>query len=285
MLTPIAPPPILPSVCDGRLTLTSGVPVLTSNVTSAGTLYWTPYGGNRVALYDGSQWVLHSFTELSLALSITSGTLYDVFVYDNSGTLTLELAAWTNNTTRATALATQDGVLVKSTDATRRYLGTLRASGTNTCEDSDTKRFLFNHYHRARRKLTKTESTANWTTSNDAWESLNASTANRVEMVIGVVGPAVRLTHQLAAASPESNSFPIVGIGYDSTSTNSADLTQFAAAQAHTHQISAQLLHYPAVGYHYYQALQRASGGNTVTFYSNPLSGVTAAGLIGEVEL
>src|SRR5690606_1131346 len=31
-LTPIAPAPILPSICDGRLTLTSGVPVPTSDV-------------------------------------------------------------------------------------------------------------------------------------------------------------------------------------------------------------------------------------------------------------
>src|SRR5690606_28412842 len=134
-------------------------------------------------------------------------------------------------------------------------------------------------------KLKKTESTSTWTTSNDAWESLNASTANRVEMVIGVAGPLVRLTHETTANSPGANSNPAVGIGVDSTSTNSADLTQYAAGQVHTHQISAQLAHQPAAGYHFYQALQRAIGANTAQFWGDPFSSVTAAGLIGEVEL
>src|SRR6185436_9706895 len=41
-------------VCDGRLTLTSGTPVTTGDVTAATTLYFTPNGGNQIALYTGS---------------------------------------------------------------------------------------------------------------------------------------------------------------------------------------------------------------------------------------
>jgi hypothetical protein len=72
-----------------------------------------------------------AFSEVSASLSgLTPNTNYDVLGYNNSGTLALDLVAWTNGTTRATALARQDGVLVKSGATTRRYLGTLRTTGT-----------------------------------------------------------------------------------------------------------------------------------------------------------
>ncbi len=114
------------SACEGRLTLTSGTPVTTSDVTAATTLYFTPYTGNRIGLNNGSAWQVHTFTELSIAIPATTDTNYDVFVYDNSGTPTLELLAWSDATTRATAIAFNGGVYVKSGDATRRYLGTIR---------------------------------------------------------------------------------------------------------------------------------------------------------------
>jgi len=140
---------LLNTVCQGRLTVESGVAVSTSDQTGKSNLYFTPYRGNKVALYDGSRWKLYAFSEVSLSLtSLTSGKNYDVFLYDNSGTLTLELsAAWTNNTTRADALSTQDGVTVKSGAATRRWLGTIRTTGATTTEDSATKRFVANAYN------------------------------------------------------------------------------------------------------------------------------------------
>jgi hypothetical protein len=96
---------LLPSICQGRLTTESGVPVSTSDRTAQGTLYFTPYNGGLVSLHDGTRWKLYAFTERSLALSgLTSALPYDVFLFDNSGTLTLEFTAWTNGTTRATAL-------------------------------------------------------------------------------------------------------------------------------------------------------------------------------------
>ena len=45
----------LPGLCGGRLTTESGVPVSTSDRTSPGTLYLTPFVHNRVALYDGTR--------------------------------------------------------------------------------------------------------------------------------------------------------------------------------------------------------------------------------------
>ena len=61
---------------QGRLTLTSGTPVTTADVTAATTLYLTPFNGNRISLYDGSTWNRRVLNEISIKLSDTqTGTL------------------------------------------------------------------------------------------------------------------------------------------------------------------------------------------------------------------
>src|SRR3990167_6078136 len=68
--------------CDGRLTLTSGVPVTTVSVTDATTIYFTPYVGNRCALCDGANWRHVTFSETSLSLGTNAAnTNWDVFAY------------------------------------------------------------------------------------------------------------------------------------------------------------------------------------------------------------
>lgn len=143
---------LTPGVCQGRLTLTTGTPITTSDVSSAGTLYFTPYLGNRIGLYDGTRWLLKTFSETSLALTLTAAKAYDVFIDDDASTLSLS-AAWTDDTTRANALTTQDGVPVLGSDTTKRWLGTIYASGTNTTEDAITKRYVWNAYNRVPRNF------------------------------------------------------------------------------------------------------------------------------------
>lgn len=141
----------VPSVCDARLTLTQGVPVTTSDVIGASTIYLTRYQGAHVALWDGSQWVLHEVPsgDVSLVLSgLTAGKVYDVFLRDNAGTLTLSLsAAWADNTTRTDALAYQDGVRVLASDHTRRLVGTICATGADTTASSVNCRYVRNEAH------------------------------------------------------------------------------------------------------------------------------------------
>src|SRR5262245_54672520 len=180
---------VLPATCQARLTLTSGVPVTTVDVTSAGTLYCTPYLGNQVALYSGTSWSLFTLTERSLDLTgVAVDTNYDVFLYNNAGTLTLERsAAWTSNTARfasgpyATALPLQDGVPVKSTngtaiDTSRRYLGTLRGAAANSTLDTASRRFVWNYYNRVRRPLRAVMPDASWTYAVAAYRPPNANT-------------------------------------------------------------------------------------------------------------
>lgn len=185
---------MLQRVADGRLTTESGVAVSSADRASQSTLYYTPYSGTRIALYDGTNWKLHTFAERSLALSgLTADRNYDVFLYDNSGTLTLELsAAWNaDGVTRTDALATQNGITVKSGATTRRWLGTIRTTGTTTTEDSESKRFVWNVNNQVRRRLMKYQGAGTeHTYATATFREWNGGTGgpHRVYFVSGEVG-------------------------------------------------------------------------------------------------
>lgn len=269
----------------GRLTTESGVGVSTSDRTSQSTLYYTPFNSDYIRLYDGTRVKEYVFTERSLALSgLTSGKNYDVWLYDSSGTLTLELLVWTDDTTRATALAWQSGLgWTKSGDATRFYLGTIRTTATTTTEDSATKRFVWNAYNAVPRDLAKAETTDSWTYSTASWRSANNSTANRVEFVRGLNTHPVSVEYTIHAGSTAAVNV-ISGLGLDSTSATSAQIAGTGLPSVGT------VLHMPAtyqgspsVGYHYLQALEYGGGTGTQTWYGDAGLSGWGSGLYGEV--
>ncbi len=117
-----------PALFGGRLTLQSGVPVMTSSTTLAQTLYYAPYSGSSVPIYNGSVVQAYPFTSgatdavgLQLSLSNSANwaanTVFDVFVALNAGSPALCTGpSWTNATTRATAgsIARYNGIWVNS---------------------------------------------------------------------------------------------------------------------------------------------------------------------------
>lgn len=258
-----------PAITNFRLTTESGVAVSTSDRTAQGTLYLTPYNGNRIAIYDGTRWRLYSSAEISLALTLTAAKNYDVFVYDNAGTLTLELsAAWTNDTTRADALTTQDGVQVKSGATTRRWLGTIRASGTNTTEDSaggsttqvGGKRYVWNAHNQVPRHLAVIDTTDSWTYNSTTYRQWNNAAGNKVEYVSGDAALCVEAT----ACQGIYNGFGNGGVGVDSTSAQGATL--FGEGFGNTgvgYNVLALYRGRPGLGYHYLAAIERSNSGTT----------------------
>lgn len=124
---------VQPSTNNFRLSLTTATPVTTTDVTNASIIYAVPYNGNNISLYDGVSWDSYSSSQFGLSLgTLVNKKLYDVFCYANSDVPTLEFLAWTNDTTRATALTYQDGVFVKTGQTTRRYLGTFYNPGNQS---------------------------------------------------------------------------------------------------------------------------------------------------------
>ncbi len=82
---------------QGRLTPTTGVPLITTAVTNAATIYYSPYKGNRAIFpdKDGFGLVMQSFSELSQALTDNTKSpaaaaawrCYDMWLWDDAGTL------------------------------------------------------------------------------------------------------------------------------------------------------------------------------------------------------
>jgi hypothetical protein len=277
----------IPAINGFRLTLTTGVPVTTSDVATSSTLYCTPYKGNQISLYDGvSAWTTVSSVEFSLALSgLTANLPYDVFCYNNAGTATLEFTAWTNATTRATALTYQDGILVKTGATTRRYLGTFYTiSTTETC-DTARQRFLWNYYNRAERKLKVTDTTDSWNYSTAAYRQANNSATNQIEVVVGVFESFASFTLIARAInSTTASANCAVGIGVNSTTTNSADILVNANC---TNTIGGQptaFLSHGVSGYTYYVWLEYGNGSLTQTWYGDSGVAFLQTGMLGNIS-
>lgn len=278
----------------GRLTTESGVPVSTSDRTSQSTIYYTPFVHNKIPLWDGSQWKPVVFAETSLALSgLTSGKPYDVFGYISSGALALELLAWTDDTTRATAVTLQDGRYCKSGDKTRLLLGTIYTTGTNTTEDSGfgsttsaPKRYVWNAYNRVKRTLLIEEDTASWSWSTAAtWRQVRASTDNQVEVVVGLSGSAmVDLIHNSTGARDIVNGSLSVAIGHGSTTAPAAECTFSYSASYNGVTGTPLFLHssmrkQPAAGRHVFAMIEAFNGpGNGTGYGTNTVARRTAMG-------
>jgi len=136
------------------------------------TIYYTPYRGDFIPLWDGTYWVPRTFSAITIPVNtLLPNRAYDVFIFWNGSAVVAETVAWNAGTaygpatvspalyatTRATALVYQNGNLVKSGDATRRYVGSFHtmnnAAGAVTTADQPDKRLLFNYYRQTRKNL------------------------------------------------------------------------------------------------------------------------------------
>ena len=275
-------------VAEGRLTATSNTPVTTADVSGATSIYYTPYVGDKIALYDGSSWNIRTFTQITISLSgFTAIKPYDVFAYDNSGTVTIETLIWTNNTTRATALAYQNGVLSKSGATTRRYLGTvyINASGGQT-EDTMVKRYLWNYYNRVRRPLQRLETTDSWTYTTATYRQANASTSNQVDTCVGWPEALLNLNVLGLAANTIGDNNCTVQVGIDEGGTSANDATAYSAPEIATYnakQVEANLTKYPSVGFQYWVWTEKSTATGTTTWYGDG-AGICKSGLYGEID-
>jgi hypothetical protein len=256
------------------------------------TIYGSPYKGNSIGLYSGG-WQIITSTEVSLALgTLTSGKNYDIFGYLNSGALALELGpVWTNDTTRATALSTQDGVGVKSGDSTRRYLGTIRSNDTTTTVDDGGhlstqfggKRFLWNAANRVRVKASVRDGSGVWTYGSATVRQANGSTGNKVEFVIGLSEDDIAA--ELIAGAVAAGSSATVGIGVDSITAYRWDsFFQQLSTAGGGGDVMASACRWEgrlSPGYHYIAWLEADNGGAGATFVGENSSGsLSRSGLV-----
>ncbi len=359
----------IPVVIAGRLTLTTGVPITTGDVTGAATVYFTPYKGNIISTYNATNWVAETFSEVNLALTISITTCvttngskivtgisggYDtrklvrgmkitgtniaansvistidgndqITMNNNatgSGTTTLTFKvpastnydlfwgnsfnsmqfgnAWTNDTTRADALTTQDGIYVNNatinsgdfnqiTAKTGVYLGTIRITTTDgQTEDSfggasqaGGHRYVWNNYNRFTRAIGVIDTTNSWTYTTDTFRQANGATGNKVEYVVGLSEDLVEVNGK-EAANNNSGVAATCGIGVDSTSTNSAQI--FGGLVASFDVTSCEYSGYPGIGYHALNWLESSNASGTTTWYGDDGLSDLQSGIIAYIQ-
>lgn len=275
--------------CEGRLTLTTGVPVTTGDVTGATSVFFTPYFGNKISLYTGGNWIIYKFSEMTLALgTLTSGKPYDVFIDFNSGSPQLVSLVWTSDTARATALVYQDGVLVRSGTLTQRYLGTFYTTSTTATEDSLLNRYLWNYYNRVNRAMLRTETAASWSYSTATIRQANANTANQLNFLLGVSEDAISATvrSHLGNSSTTVRSVE-TGIGLNSTTAYSNMASFHAMTSPLTSvTVSANANYYglPPVGRNFLTWLESGAGADTQTWFGAGTSVNLTTGISGIVR-
>lgn len=269
--------PVIPSVNGFRLSTESGVGLSTSDRTSQGTIYWSPFTGNVVALYHSlfGGWNYYTTAGLSINFSstnIVSGSAYDVYVYPDANNVPqMELLVWTNDTTRATSLTLSDGVWQRGSAGTggtgeRRLVGVIKASGTNVVEDSDAKRWVTNVDNIRPRKLRSFCSTGSWTYGTATYRESNGGTnQQRAQWMQPVGGNAIEISGS-QNVTPATSSGARCGIGFNATNGatgKSAYITSTATIPGH---MRASVI--PASGLNYATIVEYSDSGNS-TFSGN----------------
>jgi hypothetical protein len=242
---------------QGYLTPTSATPVIAADVTSATVIYYTPYAGNFVPIYDGSIMVQKTFAELTLTLSASHvlSSIYDVFIFLNpsGGAVTVGTGpAWSTITAGScargsgagtTGLSRVGGLLTNANAMTARnsattyslsanqatYVGSLfidGVAGQVTCHRSwgqSRKWGIWNAFHRKPIILKAGDSTASWAYNTNTWRAANGSSANSLTVFQGLAEEMyiLRNTQRVTVAVPGGGSktqASYVGIGWNSTS-------------------------------------------------------------------
>lgn len=268
---------------DHRLSLDEADPRPTAAQTAKTTIYLVPDSGEQITLYVNGAWKSVNCAGASVAVPSTTETPFDVFADDSNGdgVVTLTTVNWTDDSTRATALDRQDGVLVKSGDSEFRYLGTGRTTAVSgECEDSETKRFLQNYYNRIPRRLYKTDPTVQWS-YDGVFRVANGDSDNKVEFVVGVAEYFVDMTclHITGGTVPDVDVASTTAIGLDSETVvapgsmfgNSHGTGECSSTAVAKHAF------YPSIGYHYLAWLENGVSGSTFTSQDQ-------SGLLGSIE-
>lgn len=219
---------------QGRLSLTSGVAITTTDVTGATTIFYVCAPLNQVPYYTGSADAIDTITSCNMSLTLeSSGTgvensanVFDVWWWHNSGSPVVCVATngsgggWASdtggsNTARGTgysqidlttrAYYTNKNALTHCYNGTTDY-GSISANratflgsfytngGAGLAEDSAQNRVLSNAYNQQPRPLLRAESATSWSYSTSSYQQANANAANQVTVLSGLSGVAVSLS-------------------------------------------------------------------------------------------
>lgn len=288
----------------GRLTLATATPVMTSDQTAKTTIYYTPYKGDVILIYDGTYMVPTVFTELSQATTdstkspaaVTTNSNYDLFVWNDSGTIRCTRGpAWSSDTARGTGAGTTELELVKGVylnkvsitngPAANRgtYVGTVRSNGSSQIDwklgsaaagGGEAWLGVWNNFNRVDERPRVQDSVDNYTYQSGTVRSMNNSNTNRISAIRGLDDDAVYVQRSQMVQSSASSDQPQTGISLDATNTLGtapADMSFVFTVTAGTgYKMTASYSGRPGIGWHFWQATEKCNGTVAAcTFYGD----------------
>ena len=292
----------------GRLTLATATPVMTSDQTAKTTIYYTPYKGDVILIYDGTYMVPTVFTELSQATTdstkspaaVTTNSNYDLFVWSDSGTIRCTRGpAWSSDTARGTGAGTTELELVKGVylnkvsitngPAANRgtYVGTIRSNGSSQIDwklgssaagGGEAWLGVWNMYNRVDERPRVQDNVDSYTYQSGTIRSMNNSTTNRISAIRGLDDDAVLVQRTQIVQISASADQPQIGLALDATNTLGtapAEMQQiFTGSSSFYQKAYASYAGRPGIGWHFWQATEKCNGTTApCTFYGD--SGTT----------
>ena len=172
-------------------------------------------------------------------------------------------------------------MLVKASNLTRRYVGTIYTSAAVTLMDNPAQRFIWSFYHRVPKPLLRQETASSWSYTLNAWHQANASTANRVELVRGLnfdLAEVIVLAKIFSASQVNAHT----GVGLDRTNGNDAQVFAGACGAGAFNTATAHYRGLPGIGYHALNWLENSDAVGTTFWYGTNSPGlIEQGGMIG----
>ena len=271
--------------------------ILTGDSVAGSAMYYHPFTGNLIPIYNGSRHIPTTFAALSMTLvaSHLASQIYDVFVFSNSGTLTLVTGpAWTTPTAGAgargtgsstTELTRLQGYWVNAVAMTGRngsttysiganlatYVGSIFMDGTNaqlTCHrawGASRKWGVWNAYNRQPLYLQAGDATASWTYNTATIRASRDQATNSLTVFQGLPEEFYDLTFEQRVHSVSDTNLAIAqnGIGWNSTTatsgrTGTASFLAAGASAASGGNLVARYPQVPSLGINVVTALENA---------------------------
>lgn len=277
----------------GRLTITTGTPVLTTTTSAQTTVYYTPRAHCFVPLWTGSGFQMHDIGgELSQATTdttkspaaCTTNSNYDLFVWLDGTTYRCTRGPlWSSSTARGTGAGTTElervqGVWVNKVAITNgpaarfgTYVGSVRTNGSSQIDvnfgalaSGGTAALIgiWNAYNQVPWTAFVADTTDSWSQST-AWANANGSATMRVSVLSGLAEGLINAEYWCIAST--SSAAAKSGIGYDTSSA-------FFGVTGNTNgsfaiPVPAKYTRIPELGWHYFQAIEY--GGTGTAFYGD----------------
>lgn len=301
---------------QGRLTLTSGSPVMTTNVTATSAIYYGTFIGNLLPI--GGQLYTIPNDQIQCTLDTTNhanANLYDLFCMISTGAVTMVTGpAWTNTTTRATAITLYSGVWTNGATITSAYnaglahtlvtnagtyVGTVytTASGQTgmainpTAVSGGTGNVLglFNGYNRVSISAVCRDSASSWTYASTTWRAAHGSVNNRITWVDGLAQIPVLATYgDTFQTDATAFCLPSIGILLNAstgTPDQVAGLYSLTAGSVVVGAANATMGYQPALGLRFVQAMEATLNTGTGTYFGIPGATQNLQALVVQVSM